>query len=74
MAKKPLFDVSRFNRIADRYGVPWTDRITLIDVVCWGCDISIVDIKAKYRLFFRALARERKNPKPVVRGAMVGIR
>jgi hypothetical protein len=34
--KKPLFDVSRFNRLADKYNIPWIDRIPLIETVCWG--------------------------------------
>jgi hypothetical protein len=36
MTKQPLFDVSRFNRIADKYNIPWIDRIPLIETVCWG--------------------------------------
>ena len=36
MKKQPLFDVSRFNRIADKYNIPWIDRIPLIETVCWG--------------------------------------
>ena len=34
--KKPLFDVSHFNRIADKFNIPWIDRIPLIESVCWG--------------------------------------
>ena len=34
--KKPLFDVSRFNHLADKYNVPWIDRIPLIETICWG--------------------------------------
>jgi hypothetical protein len=36
MTKQPLFDVSLFNRIADKYGIPWIDRIPLIETICWG--------------------------------------
>jgi hypothetical protein len=36
MKKQPLFDVSLFNRIADKHNVPWIDRIPLIETVCWG--------------------------------------
>ena len=36
MKKQPLFDVSRFNRIADKYNVCWYDRIALIETICWG--------------------------------------
>ena len=36
MKKQPLFDVSHFNRIADKFNVPWIDRIPLIESVCWG--------------------------------------
>ena len=36
MKKQPLFDVSRFNHLADKYNVPWIDRIPLIETVCWG--------------------------------------
>ena len=36
MKKQPLFDVSRFNRIADKHNIPWIDRIPLIETVCWG--------------------------------------
>ena len=36
MKKQPLFDVSHFNRIADKYNIPWIDRIPLIESVCWG--------------------------------------
>ncbi len=36
MKKQPLFDVSRFNRIADKHNIPWIDRIPLIESVCWG--------------------------------------
>jgi hypothetical protein len=36
MKKQSLFDVSRFNRIADKYNIPWIDRIPLIETVCWG--------------------------------------
>jgi len=36
MKKQPLFDVGRFNRLADKYNVPWIDRIPLIETVCWG--------------------------------------
>ena len=36
MKKQPLFDVSRFNRIADKYGIGWYDRIPLIETICWG--------------------------------------
>ena len=31
-----LFDVSHFNRIADKHNIPWIDRIPLIETVCWG--------------------------------------
>ncbi len=31
MKKQPLFDVSHFNRIADKYNIPWIDRIPLIE-------------------------------------------
>jgi len=34
--KQPLFDVSRFNRMADKYNIPWIDRIPLIESICWG--------------------------------------
>ena len=35
--KKPLFsDVSGFNRMADKYNIPWIDRIPLIESICWG--------------------------------------
>ena len=36
MKKQPLFDVSRFNHLADKYNIPWIDRIPLIETVCWG--------------------------------------
>ena len=36
MKKQPLFDVSRFNRIADKHNIPWIDRIPLIETICWG--------------------------------------
>ena len=36
MKKQPLFDVSHFNRIADKYNIPWIDRIPLIESICWG--------------------------------------
>lgn len=36
MRKQPLFDVSRFNHIADKYDIPWIDRIPLIETICWG--------------------------------------
>ena len=36
MKKQPLFDVSHFNRIADKHNIPWIDRIPLIESVCWG--------------------------------------
>ena len=36
MKKQPLFDVSQFNRIADKYGIGWYDRIPLIETICWG--------------------------------------
>ena len=36
MRKQPLFDVSRFNRIADKFNIPWIDRIPLIESICWG--------------------------------------
>ena len=36
MKKQPLFDVSRFNHLADKYNIPWIDRIPLIESVCWG--------------------------------------
>lgn len=36
MKKQPLFDVSRFNHLADKYNVPWIDRIPLIETICWG--------------------------------------
>jgi len=36
MKRQPLFDVSRFNRIADKHNIPWIDRIPLIESVCWG--------------------------------------
>lgn len=36
MKKKPLFDVSHFNRIADKHDIPWIDRIPLIEIICWG--------------------------------------
>ena len=34
--KQPLFDMSHFNRIADKFNVPWIDRIPLIESICWG--------------------------------------
>ena len=34
--RKPLFDVSRFNHIADKHSIPWIDRIPLIETICWG--------------------------------------
>ena len=36
MKKQPLFDVSHFNRIADKHIIPWIDLIPLIESVCWG--------------------------------------
>ena len=36
MKKQPLFDVSRFNRLADKFNVCWYDRIALIETICWG--------------------------------------
>ena len=36
MTKQPLFDVSRFNHIADKHNIPWIDRIPLIETICWG--------------------------------------
>ena len=36
MKKQPLFDVSLFNRIADKHNVGWYDRIALIETICWG--------------------------------------
>jgi hypothetical protein len=36
MRKQPLFDVSLLNRLADKYNVPWIDRIPLIESICWG--------------------------------------
>jgi len=79
MKKQPLFDVSRFNCIADKYGIPWIDRIPLIETVCWGSkgwiDSALAArIDGKYRAFFHALDVERANPQPVVRGSKVGIK
>jgi len=78
MAKQPLFDVGRFNTIADRYGICWYDRIVLIDTICWG-DGFIGDCEYRteentLKRFLRAIERERRNPKPVVRGSKVGIK
>jgi len=36
MKKQPLFDVSRFNHIADKFNIPWIDRIPLIETVLLG--------------------------------------
>ena len=36
MKKKPLFDVSLFNRIADKHNIPWIDRLPMIETICWG--------------------------------------
>jgi len=36
MKKQPLFDVGRFNRLADEYDMSWYDRIPLIETICWG--------------------------------------
>ena len=36
MKKQPLFDVSRFNHLADEYDICWYDRIPLIETICWG--------------------------------------
>ncbi len=36
MKKQPLYDVSAFNNLADKFNVPWGDRIPLIETVCWG--------------------------------------
>ena len=79
MAKQPLFDVSRFNDVADYHNVPWVDRIPLIESICWGSKGWInpdlqARINGEYRQFMADIEIERANPQPVIRGSKVGIK
>jgi len=59
MKKQPLFDVSRFNRLADKHDIPWVDRIPLIETICWGSRGWIdPDLARKMETEYRPLMRK----------------
>jgi hypothetical protein len=59
MKKQPLFDVGRFNDLADKFNVPWGDRIPLIETVCWGSKGWIdPDLARKMETEYRPLMRK----------------
>jgi hypothetical protein len=59
MAKQPLYDVSAFNRLADSQDIPWSDRICLIEAICWGSKGWIdADLADKMNTQYASLMRK----------------